>query len=181
MEVQNCHTLVDTVIFFGEKKFRPTHLHCGKFRYFEFVVLSCQYAYCNRPTKFCSLEKHRTCTHRVPNIKVLYYSAHIVEFLQFPPFYLLLVCMLLVFRRPQPILCCKHRVCTPLFALDSSNAMRHRACKIDNIVQRRLLHTHIQSTPVIATSAYGIPHLYRQVFCGASYFLTTNLNIIQLG
>ena len=59
--------------------------------------------------------------------------------------------------------------------------MRHRACKIDGIVQRGLLHTDIQSTPVITTSVYATPHLYGQVFCGAIYFLTANLNIIQLG
>ena len=104
---------------FGEKKkFRATYMHGGKFRHFEFVLLSFQCACCNRPCNLGILGQLCTYTRRVTEIKILYYSAHTVEFLQFPPFYLVLVCMLLVFRRRQSIFCCKHRVCAPLFALD---------------------------------------------------------------
>ena len=146
---------MDTFIYLERKKVRATRLHGGKFRYFEFVVLSCQYAYCNRPTKYGGLEQLCTRTHWVPEIKMLYYSFHIVEFLQFPPFYFLLLCMLLCFFfwRPQPIFCYRRRVCTPLFALDWAIDMRHRAFKIDSIFQRGLLHTY----------TYTVDHGYNDI------------------
>jgi hypothetical protein len=38
----------------------------------------------------------------------------------------------------------------------------------------------IQVNPVITTSVYATPRLYRQIFCGTNKFRTVNHNITQL-
>jgi hypothetical protein len=39
----------------------------------------------------------------------------------------------------------------------------------------------LQWNPVITTSVYATPRLYRQISCGNNYFLTVNHNAILLG
>jgi hypothetical protein len=68
---------------------------------------------------------------------------------------------------------------------------RHSFINIPHPLTVRIatLYTHVwtwkssmlQSNPVVTTSVYTTPRLYRQTFCGTNSFLTANHNITLLG